>query len=179
MPPAPSIRPTAVPAAPTAVLIGLGSNRSHGRHGRPPGVVRAAITALAAGGLAIRKSSPILETAPLGPSNRRYANAAVLADWAGSPLQLLALLKRTEADFGRRRGQRWGARVLDCDLLAFAHETVRGPDLTVPHARLHERLFVLDPLLALWPDWRHPRLNLRVRHLAARLRRPRPVDCSG
>jgi 2-amino-4-hydroxy-6-hydroxymethyldihydropteridine diphosphokinase len=141
--------------------------------------VRAAVKALRKGGLKVRAVSPILETAPLGPSNRRYANAALLADWPGSPQQLLALLKRTEADFGRRRGQRWGARVLDCDLLAFGHETVRAPGLTVPHARLHERLFVLDPLLTLWPGWRHPRLNRSVRHMAARLRRPHPHDCPG
>lgn len=161
-----------------AVLIGLGSNRSHGRHGRPPGVVRAAVKALGKGGLEVRRMSPVLETAPLGPSNRRYANAAFLADWSGSPEQLLALLKRTEAEFGRRRGQRWGARVLDCDILAFGNETVRAHGLTVPHARLHERLFVLVPLLGLWPCWRHPRLKRSVRQMAARLRRPQPVDCS-
>jgi 2-amino-4-hydroxy-6-hydroxymethyldihydropteridine diphosphokinase len=138
--------------------------------------VRAAVQALAEAGLDIRRCAPIIQTAPLGPSNRRYANAAILADWSGSPQQLLALLKRTEAEFGRRRGQRWGARVLDCDILAFGHETVRAPGLTVPHARLHERLFVLDPLLTLWPQWRHPRLNRSVRHMAARLRRRHPVD---
>jgi 2-amino-4-hydroxy-6-hydroxymethyldihydropteridine diphosphokinase len=141
--------------------------------------VRAAVKALAAGGLTIRKCAPIIQTAPLGPSNRRYANAALLAEWSGSPQQLLDLLKRTEAEFGRRRGQRWGARVLDCDLLAFGHQIVRAPGLAVPHARLHERLFVLDPVLTLWADWRHPRLNRSVRHMAARLRRPRPVDCPG
>jgi len=140
--------------------------------------MRAAVRALGKGGLNVRRVSPILETAPLGPSNRRYANAALLADWSGSPQVLLALLKRTEAEFGRRRGQRWGARVLDCDVLAFGFETIRAPGLTVPHARLHERLFVLDPLLALWPGWRHPRLNLSVRQMAARLRRRHPVDCS-
>jgi 2-amino-4-hydroxy-6-hydroxymethyldihydropteridine diphosphokinase len=139
-------------------------------------VVRAAIKALGKGGLKVRRVSPILQTAPLGPSNRRYANAALLADWAGSPLELLALLKRTEADFGRRRGQRWGARVLDCDLIAFGQSILREPGLTVPHPALHQRLFVLQPLLSLWPEWRHPQLHLTVRHMAARLRRRHPVD---
>jgi 2-amino-4-hydroxy-6-hydroxymethyldihydropteridine diphosphokinase len=152
---------------------------SHGRHGRPGGVVRAAIGALGRGGLLVRRVSPVLETVPLGPSKRRYANAALLADWADGPQQLLALLKQTEAQFGRRPGRRWGARVLDCDLLAFDRDAFRLPGLAVPHARLHERLFVLDPLLTLWPDWNHPRLNLSVRHMAARLRRRHPVDCSG
>jgi 2-amino-4-hydroxy-6-hydroxymethyldihydropteridine diphosphokinase len=164
------------PAGPTAVLVGLGSNRCHGRHGRPKAVLKAAVKALEKGGLKVRRVSPILETAPLGPSNRRYANGALLARWSGTPHALLALLKRTEADFGRRRSRRWAARVLDCDLIAFGQAIVREPALTVPHPALHQRLFVLQPLLALWPEWRHPRLNLTVRHMAARLRRPHPVD---
>ncbi len=164
------------PAGHTPVLVGLGSNRCHGRHGRPHNIVRAAVQALRTGGLAVRAVSPILETAPLGPSSRRFANAALLGSWSGSPKALLALLKQTEAAFGRRRGRRWGARVLDCDLLAFGHAIVRTPGLTVPHPALHQRLFVLQPLLGLWPDWRHPQHNLSVRHMAARLRRPRPVD---
>ena len=164
------------PAGPAPVLIALGSNRCHGRHGRPPAILRAAVKALEKGGLKVRKVAPILETAPLGPSNRRYANGAILGKWRGTPGQLLALLKRTEADFGRRRSRRWAARVLDCDLLAFGSAIVREPGLSVPHPALHQRLFVLQPMLALWPDWRHPQLNLSVRHMRARLMRPRPVD---
>jgi 2-amino-4-hydroxy-6-hydroxymethyldihydropteridine diphosphokinase len=164
------------PAGPTPVLIGLGSNRCHGRHGPPRGVLPAAVKALGKGGLKVRQISPVFETAPLGPSIRRYANGALLADWSGTPRQLLKLLKRTEADFGRRRGRRWGARVLDCDILAFDTAVILEPGLAVPHPALHQRLFVLEPLLALWPDWRHPRLNLSVRHMAARLSRPHPVD---
>ena len=165
------------PAGPTPVLIGLGRNRCHGRHGHPKHILPAAVKALKKGGLKIRRVAPIRETAPLGPSIRRYANSALLGKWQGSPQQLLALLKRTEADFGRRRGRRWGARVLDCALLAFGSTVVRKPGLTVPHPALHQRLFVLEPLLALWPDWRHPQRNLTVRHMAARLARPHPVDC--
>lgn len=164
------------PAGATRVLIGLGSNRCHGRHGRPRAILPAAVKALKKGGLKIRRVAPIIETAPLGPSNRRYANSALLGKWHGTPEQLLALLKRTEADFGRRRSRRWAARVLDCDLLAFGSAVVRKPGLTVPHPALHQRLFVLEPLLALWPDWRHPGRNRTVRHMAARLKRPRPVD---
>jgi 2-amino-4-hydroxy-6-hydroxymethyldihydropteridine diphosphokinase len=66
--------------------------------------------------------------------------------------------------------------VLDCDLIAFGQAIVREPGLTVPHPALHQRLFVLQPLLAVWPDWRHPQLNLSVRHMAARLAHPHPVD---
>jgi len=160
------------------VLVGLGSNRSHGRHGPPKSVLEAAVRALEKGGLKVRRVAPILETAPLGPSRRRYANSALLGKWPGTPRQLLSLLKRTEADFGRRRSRRWAARVLDCDLLAFGTAIIREPGLTVPHPALHQRLFVLQPMLALWPGWRHPQLHLTVRHMAARLQRPRPVDCA-
>jgi 2-amino-4-hydroxy-6-hydroxymethyldihydropteridine diphosphokinase len=158
------------------VLVGLGSNRCHGRHGRPRDVLRAAVEALGKGGLKVRRIAPIIETAPLGPSLRRYANSAILGQWHGSPQQLLALLKRTEAEFGRRRGRRWAARVLDCDLLAFGTAIVNMPGLAVPHPALHQRLFVLEPLLSLWPDWRHPQLHISVRHMAARAARRHPVD---
>lgn len=158
-----------------AVLIALGGNRCHGRHGRPGQVLRAAIAELAQRGLRIERTSPILSTPPLGPSSRRYANAALKARWAGSAPQLLALLKALERDFGRRRGRRWGARVLDCDLLAFGDERLRLKGLEVPHPRLHERDFVLKPLEAVWPQWRHPGLNCSVRHMRARLKKPRPL----
>ena len=159
---------------PTRVLIGLGSNRCHGRHGRPEGVVQAAIAALACAGLAVEAVSPIFSTAPLGPSRRRYANAALLGHWTGSSEDLLGLLKQTEHAFGRRRGRRWGPRVLDCDLLAFGSDIVRTDKLQVPHHGMHERAFVLKPVLTLWPDWRHPLLGLTVRQMAARLGKPRP-----
>jgi len=174
--PLPSRRSRPQPAAPTAVLVALGSNRCHGRHGSHRAVVRAAVAALQAGGLAVLKVSPVIDTAPIGPSDRRFANAALIGRWAGTPQALLDLLKQTEAAFGRRRGRRWGARVLDCDLIAFGSAVVQAPGLTIPHPALHRRPFVLEPLLALWPQWRHPRLNLGVRHMAARVARRRPVD---
>jgi 2-amino-4-hydroxy-6-hydroxymethyldihydropteridine diphosphokinase len=164
------------PAGQTPVLVGLGSNRCHGTHGRPRAILAAAVKALRKGGLQVRRVAPVIETAPLGPSIRRYANGAVLGTWNAAPQQLLVMLKRTETEFGRRRSRRWGARVLDCDLLAFGGARVREPGLTVPHPALHQRLFVLQPLLGLWPDWRHPTLNLTVRHMAARCARRHPVD---
>ena len=160
----------------TAVLVALGGNRCHGRHGRPEEVLRAAMAELGRRGLRIERTSRILSTPPLGPSNRRYANAALKARWAGSAPELLALLKGLEREFGRRRGQRWGARVLDCDLLAFGQEQLRLKGLDVPHPRLHQRDFVLKPLIEVWPEWRHPGLNQSVRHMRARLNKPRAVD---
>lgn len=157
-------------------MVGLGSNRCHGRHGRPAAVLRAAVRALEAEGLELVKRSRLIETAPLGPSKRRFANAVLKAKWRGDPQQLLRLLQKTERDFGRRRARRWGERVLDLDLLAFGAARLRTPGLEIPHPRLHQRDFVLKPMAEVWPDWRHPRRQLTVRHMVARLARRHPVD---
>jgi 2-amino-4-hydroxy-6-hydroxymethyldihydropteridine diphosphokinase len=164
-------------------VIGLGSNRPHGTHGRPRAVLAAAIGALAAQGLTIRARSAILRTPALGPSIRDFANAAVLVESDLAPPALLALLKRVERAFGRRRGQRWGARVIDLDILAWSQgawpplprRAVSGR-LAVPHVALPSRDFALVPAAAMAPRWRHPIARHTLRQLEARRRKPRPVD---
>jgi 2-amino-4-hydroxy-6-hydroxymethyldihydropteridine diphosphokinase len=162
--------------ATASYVIGIGSNRRHGRHGAPAGVVRAAIDTLADRGLRIESTSRTLRTRALGPSTRDFANAAALVCSDLPPPALLVLLKRIERDFGRRRGQRWGARVLDLDILAWSGGAWRSKTLTIPHAALAERGFAIGPAAALAPGWRDPTRGLRFRQLAARLRVPRPVD---
>ncbi len=153
-------------------LIALGSNRCHGRHGRPAGVVRAALAELAL--LApVLLVSAIHDTAPIGPGSRRYANAVALIDWPHGLPALLAALKAIERGFGRRRGRRWGDRVLDLDILAAGSTRLRAPGLIVPHPRIAQRRFVLDPLVGVAPDWRHPVENLTARQLRRRLLRPK------
>ncbi len=154
------------------VLVALGSNRCHGRHGRPAGVLLAALRALAGLGQVVRVSS-VFDTAPIGPGSRRYANAVAALEWAGRLPDLLAGLKCIERDFGRRAGRRWGDRVLDLDILAAGATHLRTSGLSVPHPRLTERRFVLDPLVKVAPDWRHPRHNLTARQLHARQLRPK------
>ena len=154
------------------VLVALGSNRCHGRHGRPAGVVRAALAALAGLGQVERVSS-IFATAPIGPGSRRYANAVAALAWGGSLPDLLRALKDIEQDFGRRGGRRWGDRVLDLDILAAGATQLRLPGLAVPHPRLAERRFVLDPLVLVAPEWRHPQTGLSARQLHARALRPK------
>jgi 2-amino-4-hydroxy-6-hydroxymethyldihydropteridine diphosphokinase len=159
-------------------VIGLGSNRPHGRHGRPERVVRAAIAALAAHGLAIRAESPVIRTRAMGPSDRDFANAAVRIGSDLPPPALLALLQRIEHGFGRRRYRRWGARVLDLDILAWSGGAWRDRRLTIPHAGLASRDFALRPAALVAPHWRHPGQHRTLRQLDARLRKPRPVDRS-
>ncbi len=149
--------------------IGIGSNR-RGRHGGPVDEVRAALTAI--GGVVA--ASPIIMTPPLGPSIRRFANAAALIDSDESPPVLLARLKRIESAFGRRRGQRWGARVIDLDILLWSGGRWHDDRLTVPHLALAARSFVLKPLMTIAPDWRDPVSGRTVRQLVHAVDRPRP-----
>jgi 2-amino-4-hydroxy-6-hydroxymethyldihydropteridine diphosphokinase len=154
------------------ILVALGSNRCHGRHGRPAGVLRAALAELSALGRVVAVS-PIIDTVPIGPGSRRYANAVAALDWAGGLADLLAALKAMERAFGRRAGQRWGDRVLDLDILAAGRVRLRAKGLVVPHPQMAARRFVLDPLVMVAPDWRHPANNLAARQLRARLLRPK------
>ncbi len=162
--------------ATASYVIGIGSNRRHGRHGGPRGVVAAAIAAMATQGLRIAATSRIRTTRAIGPSARDFANGAALVRSELAPPALLALLKRIERDFGRRPGQRWGARVLDLDILAWSEGGWDGPALTVPHAALAQRSFAIGPAAELAPRWRHPRLGATFRQLDARLAVRRPVD---
>ena len=148
--------------------IGIGSNR-RGRHGGPADEVRAAIAAI--GGVVA--TSPIIATAPLGPSIRRFANAAILIESDEAPPVLLVRLKRIEAAFGRRRGRRWGARVIDLDILLWSGGAWQSAGLTVPHAALDERGFVLAPLRHIAPGWRVPGAMRTIRQLAHTVDRPR------
>lgn len=161
-------------ATATPVVLALGSNRCHGRHGRPAAIVRAAVAELAARGLADVRLSPIIHTSPLGPSTRRFANAAVAGTWFGTAEHLLATAKALEHGFGRRPGRRWGARVLDIDIIAFGRQRIIAPGLVIPHPRMAERAFVLAPMRAIAPEWRHPVTGRTVRHMAARLERRHP-----
>jgi 2-amino-4-hydroxy-6-hydroxymethyldihydropteridine diphosphokinase len=113
--------------------------------------------------------SPMLRTAPLGPSKRRFANAVALIRSDEDPSALLARLKAIERSFGRRRGRSWGARVIDLDIILWSGGVWGEPRLTVPHLQFRERDFVLRPLVAVAPDWRDPVSGLRVRQIAYRL----------
>ena len=145
----------------TSYVIGLGSNR-RGRHGSPEREVRAAIELL--GGVVA--ASPIIASAPLGPSIRRFANAVALIETHEAPPDLLDRLKAIEAAFGRRRGQRWGARVIDLDIILWSCGSWAGRGLIVPHPHFRERAFVLGPMAAIVPTWRDPVTQRTVRQLA-------------
>ncbi len=151
--------------------IAIGSNR-RGRHGGPAATIRAAIAALKG----VSAVAPIIGSAPLGPSLRRYANTAVLIDSDLSPAALLIRLKAIEQAFGRRRGRRWGSRVLDLDIVLWSGGCWSGPGLTVPHISFRERDFVLGPLVRIAGDWRDLVSGRTVRQLHHLVDRARPRD---
>ncbi|WP_033073386.1 2-amino-4-hydroxy-6-hydroxymethyldihydropteridine diphosphokinase [Sphingopyxis sp. MWB1] len=156
--------------------IGLGSNRRHARFGDPRRVLLAAMAAIEAEGIEAVDASAIAITEPLGPSRRCYANAAMLVATRLDPPAMLERLKTIEARFGRRRGQRWGARTLDLDLLLWSEGIWSDAHLTVPHGQLTQRLFVLGPLAAIVPNWRHPVSGRTIRQHHMQLLRAKPVD---
>lgn len=152
--------------------IAVGSNRSHGRHGRPAQVVNAAIAELDRL-FDLFSASPILLNPASGGAGRDFANAVALVESPLEPSAMLRAVKQLEYRFGRRPGRRWAARVLDLDLLLWSGGQHRSPHLRIPHERLPERSFVLQPLLAVAPRWRVSGAR-EVRHLAYRLARRAP-----
>lgn len=154
--------------------IAIGSNRSHGRHGRPAGVVAAGIAELDRA-FALFDVSPLLLNPASGGSGRDFANAVALVESPLGPRAMLEALKAIERAFGRRRGKRWGPRVLDLDILAWSGGRWRERRLSIPHRALERRPFMLLPLAAIAPTWRL-RGALTARQLAGRLgkRRARP-----
>ena len=94
------------------------------------------------------KRSSIYRSAALGPGVQPpYLNAAVTLDWQGGAEALLTLLQSLENRAARVRRERWGPRTLDVDLLLFGGETIDSPRLSVPHPRIAERNFVLQPMI--------------------------------
>lgn len=155
-------------------LVALGSNRRHHAFGDPRSVVLAAMEELAVLGT-VTARSPVIETAPLGPALRRFANAACVIESDYAPHALLAGLKRLEREFGRRPGQRWGDRVLDLDITLWSGGRYLARDLSIPHLAYRERSFVLTPALTIAADWRDPANGLSLRHLNARLTKSRAL----
>lgn len=115
--------------------------------------------------------SPVFETAPYGPPPQGpYLNAAAQVATSLAPRALLDALLAIERRAGRERGAPNAARTLDLDLLLYGDRVVAEPGLAVPHPRLAERAFVLEPLAAIAPALVHPQLGETLANLAARVR---------
>jgi len=157
-------------------LIALGSNVRHHRYGRPRDVLAAALGKLEKKGIEVLTIAPVIQTPPIGPSLRRYANSAALVETRLEPQELLHRLKKLERKFGRRPGgQRWRSRVLDLDIILWSGGAFGVPELVIPHPLFRERDFVLRPAAAIAPRWRDPVSGFSLRQLLARLTRRGPL----
>jgi 2-amino-4-hydroxy-6-hydroxymethyldihydropteridine diphosphokinase len=123
--------------------VALGSNLQD-----PESQLQAAVRALhALDGVRVAATSQVYRSAAVGPGDQPdYLNAAVALVTALPPLDLLDALQAIERRQGRVRGEHWGPRTLDLDLLLYGNQQIDLPRLTVPHPRLAERNFVLAPL---------------------------------
>lgn len=150
------------------ILIALGANLPSAA-GEPPATLAAALAALAEAGVALERRSPWYRSAPVPAGDQPwYVNGVAAVATPLGPDDLLALLHRIEARFGRTRRSRNEPRSLDLDLLDYEGR-VRAAAPALPHPRLHQRAFVLLPLRDVAPDWRHPVSGAGVDALIAAL----------
>ena len=135
------------------VFIGIGSNQGD----RLAAISQAARALGAAGGMRVVQMATIRETEPLGPPQAPYLNTVVEVETARAPEELLRTLQDIERRLGRVPSpQRWGPRVIDLDLLLYDDRIIQQPALSIPHPRMQEREFVLEPLAQLAPELIHP-----------------------
>lgn len=146
-----------------AVYIGLGANLGD----RETNIRRALTLIRETGAGEVKKVSKLIETEPVGgPAGQGpYLNGAALVETKLSPHELLHSLKEIERNVGRVERERWAAREVDIDILFYNDEVIRTPLLEVPHPRLAERRFVLEPLAEIAPDKVHPTAGRTVREL--------------
>lgn len=152
------------------VFVGLGSNqgdrREHLSH---------ALKALSAEpAIRLARVAPIVETEPAGgPPQGPYLNTVVELETRLTPLDLLSALKAIETRLGRKpEPDRWGPRPIDLDILLYEDQVIDSPSLTIPHSRMHERQFVLEPLVQIAPDLVHPILKQSISELLKALNSP-------
>lgn len=152
------------------IFIGLGANLTPVGYRDPRDGCEAALVALQEEGIFLEELSNWYETAPVPISDQPwYLNAVALATTNVGAALTLAALHRIESRFGRVRGERNEARVLDIDLLDFDGHSNQNPSLMLPHPRMHQRAFVLLPLRELCPKWHHPVSGISIDDLIAKL----------
>ena len=143
-------------------FIGIGSNEGD----RLQHISRAVQRLRDLPGIELEQMATIYDTEPVGPPQPDYLNTVVSIATTLEPRPLLDRLKAIERDLGRTpSAARWGPRVIDLDLLLYDDRIVHEPDLVIPHPRMHERRFVLQPLAQLAPNLVHPVLNKTIQDL--------------
>ncbi len=151
---------------PVIAYLGLGANL-----GDPARQLQEAVERLnEACEVEVTRVSTFYRNPPLGPEDQPwYVNAVARVRTRLGPEELLLLLQQIETDMGRVRGERWGPRRLDLDLLLYNGEVIFTPDLVVPHPEMQHRVFVLAPLAEIAPRAWHPVLHKSAADLLAEL----------
>lgn len=156
----------------TAAWIGLGANLGDAR-----ATFDEALSQLDAHPqISVHSRSGLYQTAPVGQlAGNAFLNAACRVETSLAPLKLLDVLQSIEKELGRQRGIQWGPRTLDLDLLFFGEQLIESPRLTVPHPGAWYRRFVLDPLIEIAPELKHPLFQVSLSELRDRLQ-ARPLQ---
>ena len=143
------------------VYLSLGSNLGDRR-----GHLREAVRRIASPEIRVLRESPVYETEPRDlRAQPWFMNQIVEAETELFPRQLLIHLQKIERAMGRQRGIEKGPRLIDLDIVLFGQAKIRTPELEIPHPRMAERRFVLEPLAALVPDLRDPRTGRTIREM--------------
>ena len=150
------------------VYLGIGSNLGNRRRN----IEKSLVLLEAEKEICIKKQSSIYETKPVGgPKQRDFKNSVVLIETTLNARPLLKALKVIENKLGRKKDtQKWGPRVIDLDILTYGQLVIRSSNLSIPHPRMHERLFVLKPYAEIAPRLKHPVLNKTVKRLLAEIK---------
>jgi len=161
------------------ILIGLGSNLTTEEFSSSKAILVAVMEALGEHDIEVVKKSNFYETEPMPKSDQPwFVNAVISIETDHSALELLAILHDIERNMGRVRKVKWEARIIDLDLLCYndeihpnlekwhkVREDISSKLPIIPHARLHERDFVLIPMADISADWKHPVLNKTVENM--------------
>ena len=126
-------------------------------------------------GAKVLECSPVYETEPVGAEGGPFLNAIWSFETDLSPQDLLKKMQEIEVKANRQRSKPNEARTLDLDILFYGEQVIREPGMIVPHPRLHERAFVLEPFCDLEPDLEHPELKKTMKQLLEELNRPQEV----
>ena len=150
------------------VYLGLGTNLGDRAEN-----LQEALTRLGAACIRVLTASSVYETEPVGVRDQPwFLNMVCAVETHQTPCGLLSSLRRIECTMGRSRTLRWGPRIIDLDILLYDEVIRADPCLTIPHARMTERAFVLRPLAEISPDLIFPGTELTIKELLQRLNDP-------
>lgn len=152
------------------ILVGIGSNLCSKKYGKPVDNCKEAIEVLKKE-MIIESLSPWYQSEPLPVSNQPwYINGVLKVKTSLNPNNLLKTLLKIENSFGRTRKKKNESRVIDLDLLTYNDLVIDSKLLVIPHARMHIRRFVLDPLIDIAPEWVHPILKIKATELRKKIK---------